>query len=140
MDEQYLLEFYDDALKRNFDPKTLLPFTELEKSLKEKAQSALAILIQHTKLRKNYIHFQYRFDENNKPKMKWIMGDFIIGIQQLLPDNVKLKTDNYPVNIEQKSREIKVSFRDGNEKNITLCVVFGLMLEAIKNDYLWEIA
>jgi len=33
-----------------------------------------------------------------------------------------------------------VSFRDGNEKNITLCVVFGLMLEAIKNDYLWEIA
>ena len=140
MDEQYLLEFYDDALKRNFDPKTLVLFTELEQPLKAKALSALAILIQHTKLRKNYIHFQYRFDENNKPKMKWIMGDFIIGIQQLLPDNVKLKTDNYPVNIKQKSREIKVSFRDGNEKNITLCVVFGLMLEAIKNDYLWEIA
>lgn len=140
IDEQYLLKFYDDILKRNFDPKTLVTFIELEPPLKAKALSALAILIQHAKLRKNYIHFQYRFDENKNPKMKDIMDDFVIGIQQFLPDSIKLKMDNYPVNIEQKSREIKVSFRDRNEKNMTLCIVFGLMLEIIKNDYLWEIA
>lgn len=46
--------------------------------------------------------------------------------------------ENYPVNLEQKNREVKVSFIDQrNNKNITLCIVFGLMLEAIQHDYLW---
>lgn len=138
MDEQYLVQFYNEALKRKFDPKGLIPFTSLVQSLKMKALSALAILIEHAKLRKNYFHFQCRFDKNQKPKMNWVMEDFIIGIQQFLPNNVVLILDNYPVNLEKINREIKVSFIDQtNQKNITVCIAFSLMLEAIQDNSLW---
>lgn len=140
IDPKHLLEFYDEVLKRKFDPKILIPFTALTQSVKVKALTVLAILIKHAKLRKNYIHFQCRFDKNGKSKLDWVVEDFITDIQHFLPDSVVVILENYPVNLEQKSREIKVSFRDGNTKNITPCIVFGLMLDAIQHDSLWKIA
>ncbi len=36
------------------------------------------------------------------------MQDFIEGMQLLLPEDVQLQYDNYPVDLTQKSREIHV--------------------------------
>ena len=67
------------------------------------------------------------------------MQDFIEGMQLLLPEDVQLQYDNYPVDLTQKSREINVYFIDQqSNKNITLSLVFDLLLEAVQHPSLWE--
>ena len=67
------------------------------------------------------------------------MQDFIEGMQLLLPEDVQLQYDNYPVDLTQKSREIHVYFIDQqSKKNITLSLAFDLLLEAVQHPSLWE--
>ena len=67
------------------------------------------------------------------------MQDFIEGMQLLLPEDVQLQYDNYPVDLTQKSREIHVYFIDQqSNKNITLSLAFDLLLEAVQHPSLWE--
>jgi hypothetical protein len=71
--------------------------------------------------------------------MDWEMQDFIEGMQLLLPEDVQLQYDNYPVDLTQKSREIHVYFIDQqSNKNITLSLAFDLLLEAVQHPSLWE--
>ena len=67
------------------------------------------------------------------------MQDFIEGMQLLLPEDVQLQYENYPVDLTQKSREIHVYFIDQqSNKNITLSLAFDLLLEAVQHPSLWE--
>jgi hypothetical protein len=60
-------------------------------------------------------------------------------MQLLLPEDVQLQYDNYPVDLTQKSREIHVYFIDQqSNKNITLSLAFDLLLEAVQHPSLWE--
>lgn len=138
-DKQHLTDLYDKQIKSQVKPKILQPLTALKDLLKEqKALSALAVLIQHGKLRRNQFCFQCRFDAQQKPKMDWEIQDFIEGIQLLLPEDVELQCDNYPVDLTQKSREIHVRFMDQeSKKNITFFLAFDLLLEAVQHS-LWE--
>lgn len=71
--------------------------------------------------------------------MDWEMQDFIEGMQLLLPEDVQLQYENYPVDLTQKSREIHVYFIDQqSNKNITLSLAFDLLLEAVQHPSLWE--
>ena len=139
IEKKYLSDLYDKQIKTKLKPKSLQLFIALKDLLKEKVLSALAVLIQHGKLRRNQFCFQCRFDAQQKPKMGWEMQDFIEGMQLLLPEDVQLQYDNYPVDITQKSREIHVYFIDQqSNKNITLSLAFDLLLEAVQHPSLWE--
>jgi hypothetical protein len=100
--EKYLSDLYDKQIKTKLKPKSLQLFIALKDLLKEKVLSALAVLIQHGKLRRNQFCFQCRFDAQQKPKMDWEMQDFIEGMQLLLPEDVQLQYENYPVDLTQK--------------------------------------
>jgi len=139
IEKKYLSDLYDKQIKTKLKPKSLQLFIALKDLLKEKVLSALAVLIQHGKLRRNQFCFQCRFDAQQKPKMDWEMQDFIEGMQLLLPEDVQLQYDNYPVDLTQKSREIHVYFIDQqSNKNITLSLAFDLLLEAVQHPSLWE--
>ena len=139
IEKKYLSDLYDKQIKTKLKPKSLQLFIALKDLLKEKVLSALAVLIQHGKLRRNQFCFQCRFDAQQKPKMGWEMQDFIEGMQLLLPEDVQLQYDNYPVDLTQKSREIHVYFIDQqSNKNITLSLAFDLLLEAVQHPSLWE--
>lgn len=139
IEKKYLSDLYYKQIKAKLKPKSLQLFITLKDLLKQKVLSALAVLIQHGKLRRNQFCFQCRFDAQQKPKMGWEMQDFIEGMQLLLPEDVQLQYDNYPVNLEQKSREIHIYFIDQqSNKNITLSLVFDLLLEAVQHPSLWE--
>ena len=67
------------------------------------------------------------------------MLDLIDGVQLILPEDVQLQCDNYPVDLAKKSREIKLHFMEKDtKKNITLSIAFCLLLEAVQHDSLWE--
>lgn len=139
IEKKYLSDLYDKQIKTKLKPKSLQLFIALKDLLKEKVLSALAVLIQHGKLRRNQFCFQCRFDAQQKPKMGWEMQDFIEGMQLLLPEDVQLQYENYPVDLTQKSREIHVYFIDQqSNKNITLSLAFDLLLEAVQHPSLWE--
>lgn len=139
IDNQHLTDLYNKQIKTKLKPKSLLPFTSFNDILKRKVLSALAVLIQHGKLRRNQFCFQCRFDAQQKPKMDWEMQDFIEGMQLLLPEDVQLQCDNYPVDLTQKSREIHVYFIDQqSKKNITLFLAFDFLLEVVQHDFLWK--
>ena len=139
IEKKYLSDLYDKQIKTKLKPKSLQLFIALKDLLKEKVLSALAVLIQHGKLRRNQFCFQCRFDAQQKPKMDWEMQDFIEGMQLLLPEDVQLQYENYPVDLTQKSREIHVYFIDQqSNKNITLSLAFDLLLEAVQHPSLWE--
>ena len=139
IEKKYLSDLYDKQIKTKLKPKSLQLFIALKDLLKEKVLSALAVLIQHGKLRRNQFCFQCRFDAQQKPKMGWEMQDFIEGMQLLLPEDVQSQYENYPVDLTQKSREIHVYFIDQqSNKNITLSLAFDLLLEAVQHPSLWE--
>jgi integrase len=135
-----LRKLYDLQINSQVKPKTLQPFTALKDLLKEqKVLSALTVLIEHGKLRRNKFCFQCRLDAEKKPKMDWDMQAFIEGMRLLLPEDVQLQCDNYPVDLTEKSREIQVYFMDQqSKKNITSFLAFDLLLEAVQHPSLCE--
>jgi integrase/uncharacterized protein (DUF302 family) len=142
IETQHLIGLYRGQIKAKLKPNILQPFTTLKDPLQvQKALSTLAVLIKHGKLRRNKFHLQCRFDAQKKPRNDWEMLNLIEGIQLLLPEDVQWQCDNYPVDLTQKSRTIKLFFLDKDtKKNITLSIAFCLLLEAVQHNSLWEIA
>ena len=140
IEKQHLIEFYREQIKAKLKPNILQPFTALKDPLKvQKALSALGVLIKYGKIRRKKFHFQCLFDAQKKPKIDWEMLDLIDGIQLILPEDVQLQCDNYPVDLAKKSREIKLHFMEKDtKKNITLSIAFCLLLEAVQHDSLCE--
>ena len=48
---------------KGFEAKQCVEISALPKRVQHQVLEALSILIEHGKLRKNFIHFQYRFDK-----------------------------------------------------------------------------
>lgn len=109
--------------------------------VKESIFYTLKAFLDHAKVRKNFIHFQCRFDKNGEPKTELDIKKIREGLSFLQPDYAVLAFENYPVNTDVKSRVIKLSFMDrDSNKNITLPTVFSLLLYIIEYDQLWKIA
>lgn len=138
IDPAYLIAFYDDVIKRGFDEHLLQPIHVLEKEGRALALFALKTLIKHASLRKNYLHFSYSLNAENKLELPPFIHDLKKGIQQLLPEYAVLDSDEN-IDIHQKSRQIKLRLvHKESNKNITRCVVFALLLEAIQQNQLWR--
>ncbi|MFW2054534.1 site-specific integrase [Acinetobacter baumannii] len=135
-----LRKLYDLQVNSQVKPKILQQFTAFKDHFKEqKVLSALMVLIEHGKLRRNKFSFQCRLDAEKKPKMDWDMQTFIEGMRLLLPEDVQLKYENYPVDHTKKSREIQVCFMDQqSQQNITSFLAFDLLLVAVQHPSLCE--
>ncbi|MCU7226299.1 hypothetical protein OC498_15660, partial [Acinetobacter bohemicus] len=57
--EDELISLYEKALKKGFEAKQCVEISALPKRVQHQVLEALSILIEHGKLRKNFIHFQY---------------------------------------------------------------------------------
>ena len=134
--EDELISLYEKALKKGFEAKQCVEISALPKRVQHQVLEALSILIEHGKLRKNFIHFQYRFDKQNRPRVDWSIQHLITGLKYLLPEDTQLKVDNDPPDKSQKSREVKLSFINENNKNTTLCIAFIMLIHAIQQEKL----
>ena len=96
--------------------------------------NALKALLLFGKLRKNFLHFQCR-DKDDEQQI----GNFIAGIEPMLGDHLYLDKQNYPVNRGAPERTVQLSFlrRTLGKKNITILVIFRLMLKIMQEDKLW---
>ncbi|MBS6929049.1 MAG: hypothetical protein KH152_11290, partial [Finegoldia magna] len=68
------------------------------------------------------------------------IANFIAGIEPIIGDHINLDKQNYPVNLEVLERTVKFSFQrvvGHNKKNVTLLVIFNLMLKIMQEDELW---
>jgi hypothetical protein len=93
----------------------------------------LKILLDFGKLRKNFLHFvcQNKDDEQR-------ISNFIAGIEPILGEELNLGKKNYPVNMNAPERTVQLSFqRKGSNKNVTVLVLFNLMLQIMQKDELW---
>jgi integrase len=142
LDPKPLFNLYAEAVKKKFtlqyvDSKAI----DQQDKVKESMVYTLKAFLDHAKVRKNFIHFQCRFDKNGEFKAELDIEKIKEGLYFLKLDYAVTVFENYPVNTDIKSRVIKLSFidRDSN-KNITLSTVFSLLLHIIECDQLWEIA
>lgn len=93
----------------------------------------LKILLDFGKLRKNFLHFVCR-DKDDKQRIR----NFIAGIEPILGEELNLGKQNYPVNMNAPERTVQLSFqRKGSNKNVTVLVLFNLMLQIMQKDELW---
>ena len=93
----------------------------------------LKILLDFGKLRKNFLHFvcQNKDDEQR-------ISNFIAGIEPILGEELNLGKKNYPVNMNAPERTVQLSFqRQGSNNNVTVLVLFNLMLQIMQKDELW---
>ena len=137
LDDGELITLYEYALKKGFDVKKCLDIPSMQKNVQKQIMIALKTLKEHGKVRKNFIHFQYCFDKQNRPRINWSVESLVLGLKCILPDHTVLKLDNYPPDMTRKSREIKLSFINSAFGNVTLCIVFILLLHTIKQENLW---
>jgi len=97
--------------------------------------NALKVLLLFGKLRKNFLHFQCIKKDDEQQ-----IANFIAGIEPIIGDHLNLDKQNYPVNLEVLERTVKFSFQrvvGHNKKNVTLLVIFNLMLKIMQEDELW---
>ncbi len=142
LDEGWFDELYKKAKKltRSDEIIPLLDFhykdDRQQDALKEKNMvKALKILLLLGKLRKNFLHFQCRMKGDEQQ-----IVNFITGIEPMLGDHLYLEKQNYPVNLDASERTVKFSFQrvvGSNKKNVTLLVIFNLMLKMMQEDELW---
>lgn len=141
MEPDALFNLYNNAVKKKFVPQQ---FTDVKldrgSENEKKALESLKVFINHAKVRKNFIHFQCQVDKNREAKVAFDIKNFKEGLSLFLPDDAVQVWSNYPINPNYKSREIKLSVTSNANKNITLAIVFGLVLWAIEYDTLWKIA
>lgn len=142
LDPKSLFNLYTDVVKKNFSTQQIVSsLIDQQDKVKESIFYTLKAFLDHAKVRKNFIHFQCRFDKNGEPKTELDIKKIREGLSFLQPDYAVLAFENYPVNTDVKSRVIKLSFMDrDSNKNITLPTVFSLLLYIIEYDQLWKIA
>ena len=94
---------------------------------------ALKILLHFGKLRKNFLHFVCR-DQDDEQRIR----SFIAGMKPILGEELNLGIQNYPVNMNAPERRVQFSFqRIDSNKNVTVLVLFNLMLKIMQEDELW---
>ena len=142
LDPKSLFNLYSDAVKKDFSPQqVVLSVIDQQDKAKESIFYTLKTLLDYAKVRKNFIHFQCRFDKNGNSKTEIDIEKIKNGLNFLKPSYAVTVFDNYPINPDIKSRVIKLSFMDrDSNKNITLPTVFSLLLHIIEYDQLWKIA
>ena len=142
LDPKSLFNLYTDAVKKDFSPQqVVLSVIDQQDKAKESIFYTLKTLLDYAKVRKNFIHFQCRFDKNGNSKTEIDIEKIKNGLNFLKPSYAVTVFDNYPINPDIKSRVIKLSFMDrDSNKNITLPTVFSLLLHIIEYDQLWKIA
>lgn len=120
-EQKILLDLYDEKDKK--------PETYQKKNI----VNVLKILLRFGKLRKNFLHFVCR-DKDDEQRMK----SFIVGVEPLLGKDFYLDQQNYPVNMNAPERTIQFSFQKiSSHKNMTILVIFNLMLKIMQADELW---
>ena len=140
LEESWFDELYEKA-KKLTRPDEIIPLLDFhykddrqQDALKEKNMvKALKILLLFGKLRKNFLHFQCRMKGDEQQ-----IVNFITGIEPMLGDHLYLEKQNYPVNLDAPERIVKFSFhRKDSNKNVTVLVLFNLMLKIMQEDELW---
>ena len=140
LDEGWFEEIHNKAkkLSHSNDLNTLLDLhdqkdKEPEIYLKKMTVNALKILLLFGKLRKNFLHFVCR-DKDDEQQII----NFIAGIEPILENYLYLDKQNYPVNMNAPERTVQFSFqRIDSNKNVTVLVLFNLMLKIMQKDELW---
>ena len=129
------LETLYRKVRRRLMTQQLIPLSEL-KQHRKMALFAIKMLIRYGKVRKNFIHFQCR---TKADQSDWNIERFIEGMNILLPEQVRVEVVNYPVNLDHKSREIKLSMIESNaNKNVSLLIIFRLIAMAVEQEDYWE--
>lgn len=102
---------------------------------KKNMANALKVLLLFGKLRKNFLHFQCR-DKDDEQQI----FNFIAVIEPILGNDLYLDKQNYPVNRNAPERTVQFSFlrSSPDKKNITVLVIFFLMLKIMQEDTLWS--
>lgn len=139
--------FFDEFRRKSFklahlhESNSYLNFSyskdKIENQLKEeKLMAAMEVLLEKGKLRKNFLHFQCRKEDD-----KHLIEKFIIGINSILDDKLCLEQKNWPININEPERTVELSFQrvnDSVKKNVTVLVMYNLMLIIMQEDKLWN--
>ena len=81
----------------------------------------------------HFLHFVCR-DQDDEQRIR----SFIAGMKPILGEELNLGKKNYPVNMNAPERTVQLSFqRKGSNKNVTVLVLFNLMLQIMQKDELW---
>lgn len=140
LDDDWFEELHNKTMKlsRSNEQNTLLDLhnqedKKLEIYQKKNTVNALKILLLFGKLRKNFLHFVCR-DKDDEQRI----NSFIVGMEPLLGKDFNLDKQNYPVNMNAPERTVQFSFQKiGSNKNVTVLVIFNLMLKIMQEDELW---
>lgn len=146
-DEFYFEEFYDRVKKlKLIDSKDIL--VAMDNPIPEKLSEVLSVMVAEVKQRKNFLHFQIRqpkhrhpvndSDTNNIDSKLKKLKDFISGISSILENTISIHVEDLASNPIKKEQIQRISFiRTADKKNITLAVLFHLMIMAVQMDSLW---
>ena len=140
IDEGWFEDLHNKArkLSRSNERNTFLDLYDQEENRPDIYQrknkiDALKILLHFGKLRKNFLHFVCR-DQDDEQRIR----SFIAGMKPILGEELNLGKKNYPVNMNAPERTVQLSFqRKGSNKNVTVLVLFNLMLQIMQKDELW---
>ena len=140
IDEGWFEDLHNKArkLSRSNERNTFLDLYDQEENRPDIYQrknkiDALKILLHFGKLRKNFLHFVCR-DQDDEQRIR----SFIAGMKPILGEELNLGIQNYPVNMNAPERRVQFSFqRIDSNKNVTVLVLFNLMLKIMQEDELW---